>query len=437
MKLAEWLSATGTKRSAFAKQVGMSPASVTALCNDDRAWISRETAEKIAQATGHEVTPNDFLGLPAPSIRGLPVTDNTQARVQSAIEAFARGEIVVVTDDDDRENEGDLILAASLATPEKMAFVIRNTSGIVCTPLPPSEAKRLRLDPMVSNNDAPMGTAFTISIDVKHGTTTGISAEERTNTVRALANPNMGAADFVRPGHVFPLIAKEGGVLMRSGHTEAAVDLCRLSGVPPVGVIAELVNDDGTVQRGPQVTAFAEKHSLTRISVADLISYRQAREKLVTRAAEFPVPTCVGELQGFSYVTPFDPVNHLALVKGRIGDGEKVLVRLHRADPIADAFGGGKSIQRALERIEAEGRGVLVYLRDGTAGVPAIAMGHGTEKSSSEIERDRHWREVGLGAQILRDLGIVSIRLLASKSRTYVGLAGFGIEIVDTEPLEA
>ncbi|MET3352258.1 UNVERIFIED_ORG: 3,4-dihydroxy 2-butanone 4-phosphate synthase/GTP cyclohydrolase II [Xanthobacter viscosus] len=365
------------------------------------------------------------------------MTDNTQARVQSAIEAFARGEIVVVTDDDDRENEGDLILAASLATPEKMAFVIRNTSGIVCTPLPPSEAKRLRLDPMVSNNDAPMGTAFTISIDVKHGTTTGISAEERTNTVRALANPNMGAADFVRPGHVFPLIAKEGGVLMRSGHTEAAVDLCRLAGVPPVGVIAELVNDDGTVQRGPQVTAFSEKHGLTRISVADLISYRQAREKLVTRAAEFPVPTCVGELQGFSYVTPFDPVNHLALVKGRIGDGEKVLVRLHRADPIADAFGGGKTIQRALERIEAEGRGVLVYLRDGTAGVPAIAMGHGGEKSSSEIERDRHWREVGLGAQILRDLGIVSIRLLASKSRTYVGLAGFGIEIVDTESLDA
>lgn len=436
MKLAEWLSATGTKRSAFARQVGMSPASVTALCNDERAWISRETAEKIAEATGHAVTPNDFLGLPAPSIRGFPVTDSTQARVQSAIEAFARGEIIVVTDDDDRENEGDLILAASLATPEKMAFVIRNTSGIVCTPLPPSEAKRLRLDPMVSNNDAPMGTAFTISIDVKHGTTTGISAEERTNTVRALANPNMGAADFVRPGHVFPLIAKEGGVLMRSGHTEAAVDLCRLAGVPPVGVIAELVNDDGTVQRGPQVSAFAEKHGLTRISVADLISYRQAREKLVTRAAEFPVPTSIGELQGYSYVTPFDPVNHLALVKGRIGDGEKVLVRLHRADPVADAFAGGKIIQKALERIEAEGRGVLVYLRDGTAGVPPVAIGGG-EKTSSEAERDRHWREVGLGAQILRDLGIVSIRLLASKARTYVGIAGFGIEIVDTETLDA
>ncbi|MFG1185776.1 3,4-dihydroxy-2-butanone-4-phosphate synthase [Xanthobacter aminoxidans] len=435
MKLAEWLSTTGTKRSAFARQVGMSPASVTALCNDERAWISRETAEKIAEATGQQVTPNDFLGL-VPHIRGLPVTDTTQARVQSAIEAIARGEIIVVTDDDDRENEGDLILAASLATPEKMAFVIRNTSGIVCTPLPPSEAKRLRLDPMVSNNDAPMGTAFTVSIDVRHGTTTGISAEERTNTVRALANPNMGAGDFVRPGHVFPLIAREGGVLIRSGHTEAAVDLCRLAGLPPIGVIAELVNDDGTVQRGPQVTAFSEKHNLTRISVADLIAYRQAREKLVTRAAEFPVPTIVGELQGYSYVTPFDPVNHLALVKGRIGDGEKVLVRLHRADAIADAFSGGKVLQKSLERIEAEGRGVLVYLRDGTSGVPAVAMGQNSEKSTSELERDRHWREVGLGAQILRDLGIQSIRLLSSKTRTYVGLAGFGIEILGTETLD-
>ncbi|TDT93554.1 3,4-dihydroxy 2-butanone 4-phosphate synthase/GTP cyclohydrolase II [Azorhizobium sp. AG788] len=434
MKLAEWLQTAGVTRSAFAKQVRLSPASVTALCNDDGAWLSRESAQRIAEATGHQVTPNDFLGLPAPRIRGLPVIDTVQSRVQLAIEAIARGDIVVVTDDDDRENEGDLILAASLATPQKLAFLIRHTSGIVCTPLPPSEAKRLRLDPMVSNNDAPLGTAFTVSIDVKHGTTTGISAEERTNTVRALANPNMGAADFVRPGHIFPLIAKEGGVLMRSGHTEAAVDLCRLAGVPPVGVIAELVNDDGTVKRGPQVNAFADEHGLLRISVADLIAYRQAREKLVTRTAEFPVPTLVGEMQGYSYITPFDQVNHLALVHGRIGDGENVLVRLHRADPVADAFTGAKGLQKALERIRQEGRGILVYLRDGTVGVPPTAMG--SEKTSSEMERDQHWREVGLGAQILRDLGVTSIRLLASKTRTYVGLSGFGIEIKETEPLE-
>lgn len=436
MKLTEWLSSTGTSRSAFARQVGVSPATVTALCNDARAWVSRETAERIADATDHAVTPNDLLGLEPPRERGPSVIDSIHSRVQTAIEAIARGEIVVVTDDDDRENEGDLILAASLTTPEKMAFVIRNTSGIVCTPLPASEAKRLRLEPMVATNDAPMGTAFTVSVDVRHGTTTGISAEERTNTVRALANPNMGAADFVRPGHVFPLIAKDGGVLIRSGHTEAAVDLCRLAGLPPIGVIAELVNDDGTVQRGPQVTAFAEKHNLHRISVADLISYRQAREKLVTRSAEFPVPTVIGEMRGFSYVTPFESVNHLAVVLGRIGDGENVLVRLHRADPVADAFGGAKSVQKALERIKAEGRGVLVYLRDGTAGVPATAVNR-SEKSASEAERDQHWREVGLGAQILRDLGIVSIRLLASKTRTYVGLGGFGIEITETETLDA
>src|SRR3954451_9273671 len=203
--------------------------------------------------------------------------------VTEVLEAFARGEIVVVTDDDDRENEGDLFVAASLCTPEKMAFVVRHTSGIVCAPLPAAEARRLRLDPMVASNDAPLGTAFTVSVDARHGLTTGISAEERTNTVRALANPNIGAADFVRPGHVFPLIAREGGVLMRSGHTEACVDLCRLAGLPPVGVICELVNDNGTVTRGPEVVDFAQQHGLKLVSVAEIIAYRQAREKLVER----------------------------------------------------------------------------------------------------------------------------------------------------------
>jgi 3,4-dihydroxy-2-butanone 4-phosphate synthase len=210
-------------------------------------------------------------------------------RVEAAVAAFARGEIVVVTDDDDRENEGDLFVAASLCTPEKMAFIIRNTSGIVCAPLSGDEARRLHLDPMVAANDAPLGTAFTVSVDVRHGLTTGISAEERTNTVRALANSNSGANDFVRPGHVFPLVAKDGGVLMRSGHTEACIDLCRLAGLPPVGVLSELMNDDGTVMRGPAVAAFAERFGFRLISIADLIAYRQAREKLVKRVAEFPV----------------------------------------------------------------------------------------------------------------------------------------------------
>jgi 3,4-dihydroxy 2-butanone 4-phosphate synthase/GTP cyclohydrolase II len=355
-------------------------------------------------------------------------------RVEAAVAAFARGEIVVVTDDDDRENEGDLFVAASLCTPEKMALIIRNTSGIVCAPVSAEEARRLHLDPMVAANDAPLGTAFTITVDVRHGLTTGISAEERTNTVRALANGNSGAADFVRPGHVFPLVGKEGGVLMRSGHTEACIDLCRLAGLPPVGVLSELMNDDGTVMRGPVVSAFAERHKLTQISIADLIAYRQAREKLVKRVGEFPVKSEIGTLSGYAYVTPFDAVHHMAVVHGKIGDGRNVLARLHRADIIRDVFGGANPVHAALQRFKQEGRGVLVFLRDGAAGVPTAAIPSG--EHSSEAARTRQWREVGLGAQILKDLGISSIRLLTSAKMTYVGLAGFGIEITSTEPSE-
>jgi 3,4-dihydroxy 2-butanone 4-phosphate synthase/GTP cyclohydrolase II len=352
-------------------------------------------------------------------------------RVETAVAAFARGEIIVVTDDDDRENEGDLFVAASLCTPEKMAFIIRNTSGIVCAPLSGDEARRLRLDPMVTSNDAPLGTAFTITVDVRHGLTTGISAEERTNTVRALANGNSGAADFVRPGHVFPLVAKDGGVLMRSGHTEACIDLCRLAGLPPVGVLSELMNDDGTVMRGPGVAAFAQRHKLTQISIADIISYRQAREKLVKRVGEFTVKSEIGTLNGYAYVTPFDAVHHMAVVHGKIGDGKNVLARLHRADIIRDVFGGANPVHAALQRLKQEGRGVIVILRDGAAGVPTQAIP--SDDQNSEAARTKQWREVGLGAQILKDLGISSIRLLTSAKLTYVGLAGFGIEITETE----
>ncbi len=351
--------------------------------------------------------------------------------VTDAIEAFARGEIVIVTDDGDRENEGDLVVAASLCTPEKMAFIIRNTCGIVCAPLTSGEARRLRLDPMVASNDAPLGTAFTVTVDVKHGLTTGISAEQRCNTVRALANNNMGAADFVRPGHVFPLIAKDGGVLMRSGHTEAAVDLCRLARLPEVGVICELANDDGTVMKGAQIEAFAGTHGLCRISVADLIAHRQAREKLVERIGTFPVQTAHGQLTGYAYTTPFDAVQHYAFVLGRVGNGQNVLTRLHRANVLTDVLGGGTVIAQSLARFAAEKRGILVYLRDGTAGVPVSGF---SDEDGSQGERTRMWREVGLGAQILRDLGVTSIRNIGSGSRSYVGLSGFGIEITGHEP---
>jgi 3,4-dihydroxy 2-butanone 4-phosphate synthase / GTP cyclohydrolase II len=364
--------------------------------------------------------------------------DDAHQRIRAAAAAFARGELVIVADDDDRENEGDLFVAASLCTPEKMAFIIRHTSGIVCAPLALEEARRLHLDPMVAFNNAPLGTAFTVSVDVRHGLTTGISAEERNNTVRALANGNSGAVDFVRPGHVFPLIAKEGGVLMRSGHTEACVDLCRLAALPPVGVLAELMNDDGTVMRGPELAAFAERHQLQRISIAELIAYRQVRDKLIERVGEFPVESEIGTLNGYAFLTPFDPVYHMAFVHGRIGDGNNVLTRLHRANLIADLFGGAKPIHHTLARFKAEGRGVLVVLRDGTAGVPVVAIPKKSDESASGEARSRQWREVGLGAQILKDLGVNSIRVLTSSRRmTYVGLSGFGIEIVGTEPVEA
>jgi 3,4-dihydroxy 2-butanone 4-phosphate synthase/GTP cyclohydrolase II len=362
------------------------------------------------------------------------VVYTSHQRVEAAIKAFAQGEIVVVTDDDDRENEGDLFVAASHCTADKMAFIIRNTSGIVCAPLGADQARRLRLEPMVTDNEAPLGTAFTVSVDVRHGLTTGISADERCNTVRALANDNSGAADFVRPGHVFPLVAREGGVLMRSGHTEACVDLCRLASLPPVGVLAELMNDNGSVMRGPEVAAFAQKHKLAQVSIAELIAYRQRRDKLVERVAEFSLPSEIGKLHGYAYVTPFDRVHHMAFVYGEIGDGEGVLARLHRADVIGDVFGGAKLIRASLARFKGAGRGVIVYLRDGTAGVPVAEIPHGD--TGADAARSRQWREIGLGAQILKDLGISSIRLLTSSRRTYVGLGGFGIEIVGTETLQ-
>jgi 3,4-dihydroxy 2-butanone 4-phosphate synthase/GTP cyclohydrolase II len=360
--------------------------------------------------------------------------DDAHQKIGAAVAAFARGEIVIVADDDDRENEGDLFVAASLCTTEKMAFIIRHTSGIVCVPVAPEDAKRLHLDPMVALNDAPLGTAFTVSVDVRHGLTTGISAEERCNTVRALANGNSGAADFVRPGHVFPLVAKAGGVLMRSGHTEACVDLCRLAGLAPVGVLAELMNDDGTVMRGPEIAAFAERHKLPRVSIADLIAYRQTRDKLIERVGEFPVESEIGTLTGYAFLTPFDQVYHMAFVHGRIGDGRNVLARLHRANLITDVFGGAKTIHATLARFKSEGRGILVFLRDGAAGVPVISIPKSGDTASGEA-RSQQWREIGLGAQILKDLGVTSIRLLTSSRRmTYVGLSGFGIEIVGTEP---
>ena len=428
MKLGEWLKQNNVSRAEFARRTGLSKGSISQFCNQDDVWVSRETAEQILRETAGAVTPNDFL-----KVREVKEVASMSHSVSQAIDAIARGEIVIVTDDNDRENEGDLVCAAALCTPQKMAFIVRHCCGIVCAPITQTDARRLNLQPMVAVNDAPLGTAFTVSVDVSHGLTTGISAEQRSNTVRALANGNIGAADFVRPGHVFPLIAREGGVLMRSGHTEAAVDLVRLAGLPPVGVICELANDDGTVMAGPQIEAFAKQHNLKRISVAELIAYRQGREKLVERVRTFQIEGTSGPLTGYAYVTPFDPVQHFAFVQGEIGDGRDVPTRLHRADIIADVITGGESIRKTFAAFKKAERGVFIYLRDGTAGVPVTIAGDAPE---SEAQRTRAWREVGLGAQILRDLGVSSIRLRTSKPMTFVGLSGFGIEIVSTEGVE-
>lgn len=359
-----------------------------------------------------------------------------QKKIVDALRAFEKGEIVVVMDDDGRENEGDLIVAAVHCTPEKMAFIVRNTSGIVCTPMTREDAKRLNLSPMVADNDSAHTTAFTVSVDFKHGTTTGISAEDRTLTARNLANGNVGANDFVRPGHIFPLIAREGGVLMRSGHTEAAVDLCKLAGLPPVGVICELVNDDGTVMRGPQVHAFAEKNGLKQVSVADLIAYRQRQETLIQRVDCFEVDTPGGKAKAYTYTLPWDVMHHLAIVFGDIRDGADVPVRLHSEDVVSDVFGSGDRLRDVMKSMGGNQRGVIVYLREGSVGVGHKERSRPAQEGHEEaLRRESEWREIGLGAQILKDLGITSINLIASRERHYIGLEGFGIRIAKTEIL--
>jgi 3,4-dihydroxy 2-butanone 4-phosphate synthase/GTP cyclohydrolase II len=354
--------------------------------------------------------------------------------IEDALTAIRAGEMVVVVDDDDRENEGDLIMAASKATPEQVAFMIRHTSGILCTPILEEQAQKLHLDPMVARNDAPMSTAFTVSIDYKEGLTTGISAEERAATVQALTSSNVAAQDFVRPGHIFPLVARRGGVLVRSGHTEAGIDLSILAGLPPVSLLAELVNDDGTVQRLPQLLEFSEAHSLKIISIADLIAYRQMREQLVERTKEFEVQTRIGKARAISYRTQFEDAEHLALVFGDVG--ASMPVRIHREKLLDDVFGSQSNhpqnlLDVSLDRIDQLGGGVLIYLRSGHVGVPLESL----EEQTKEDSRRRAWLEIGVGAQILRDLGLTGIRLIAGREVEYVGVEGFGLTLESTELL--
>ena len=434
MTLEQWIKQSGTRKMDVARSLGISAGRVSQILAGETP--SLDLAVKIQRLTGNQVRPESFSIPPAAEAPAEFGHDSVEAAIV-AIAAVAKGELVVVVDDHDRENEGDLIGAASRITHEQMAFMIRHTSGIVCAPMTAEDARRLKLDPMVALNDAPMNTAFTVSVDFREGLTTGISARERTATVRALAAPGAQGSDFVRPGHVFPLIAKSGGVLMRSGHTEAGVDLARLAGEPAVGVLAELVNDDGTVKRGAQVSDFAREHNLKIVSVADLIAFRRSRERLVEPRASFEVATPIGQARGIAYATPFDPLQHLALVFGEIG-AHDVPVRLHREDLVDDVFGGRRILGEVYGIFEREGRGILVYLREGATGVPPGNLGEpDREITGPAMARDRAWRDIGLGAQILRDLGVKSIRLLTSSSRHYIGLSGFGIEIAGTIRLEA
>lgn len=352
-------------------------------------------------------------------------------KIEDAIAEIAAGRPVVVVDDEDRENEGDLIMAAEAATPEWVGFMVRHTGGVLCVPMPHDHARRLQLWPMVSENDAPLATAFTVSVDVREGLTTGISAKERANTVRALADPDAVPDDFVRPGHIFPLIARDGGVLIRTGHTEAAVDLSRLANLKPVSLISEIVNDDGSIMQGEQLQAFAREHDLKLISIDDLIAWRQNRETLVRRVSDEMVETAIGPGRAIVYETSFDSAHHIAMVFGDLDDGTGILTRFQREDTVSDIFNaGGGALAASLTRIKAEGKGVVVYLRQGATGVVVASEGDG---AASDAARRDQWREVGLGAQILKDLEINSIRVLSTTERQYVGLSGFDVEIDGTE----
>ena len=281
--------------------------------------------------------------------------------IEQAIQATKQGKMVIIVDDENRENEGDLVMAAQCATHDSIALMIRHTSGIICVPLMAEKARALQLNPMVQYNDAPLETAFTVTVDYRKGLTTGISAVERCATIKALADSEMAAGDFVRPGHVFPLIARDGGVLMRSGHTEAAVDLAALAGFQPVGVIGELVNDDGSVKKGQEIFDFAAAHDLLIISIEDLIAYRQQRESLISRVSEFEMKTKIGNAKAIIYRSQFDEYSHIALVFGEVKPD--MVVRLQREDIAQDLFSVDNNIDKVMEIIGQQGSGVIVYLR--------------------------------------------------------------------------
>jgi 3,4-dihydroxy 2-butanone 4-phosphate synthase/GTP cyclohydrolase II len=371
--------------------------------------------------------------------------------VESAIADLAKGKAVVVVDDEDRENEGDLIFAASLSTPELMGFMVRYSSGVVCVPMKGELLDELNIPPMTAVNEDQKGTAYTVSVDAKVGVDTGISAADRSLTVNLLADAKATANDFTRPGHIFPLRAVKGGVLRRAGHTEAAVDLIELAGLPPVGVICELVHDDGSMMRAPACRDFADEHDLKMISIADLIEFIRHQDSQVQYVATSKLPTEFGEFNAIGYRSKLDGIEHVALVMGEIGNGEEVLVRVHSECLTGDVFSSrrcdcGPQLHAALKQIAKAGRGVLLYMRGHEGrGIGLLAKlqayelqerGFDTVEANIELGMPADARDYGTGAQILVDLGIKTMRLLTNNPAKRAGLEGWGLSIVERVQIE-
>ena len=373
------------------------------------------------------------------------------ATVEQAIEEIRLGRMVIVVDDADRENEGDLIIAAEKVTPESLAFMVRHTSGVICMPVIGERLDQLNIPMMVADSTDTQRTAFTISIDATRGTTTGISAADRAATIRAVIDQDTKPADLVRPGHVFPLRYREGGVLKRAGHTEAAVDLARLAGLYPAGVLCEIVNDDGTMARLPDLVRFAREHRLLILSIAQLIEYRRRREQLVRKVAEARIPTIYGEFRTLGYESLVDGRVHVAMVLGEVGDGTDILVRAHSECLTGDVFHSlrcdcGTQLDDALGKIAAEGRGVILYIRGHEGRAIGLThklrayqlqeQGRDTVEANEELGFAPDPRDYGIGAQILFDVGVRSMRLMTNNPAKRAGLDGYGLSIVDRVPLE-